>query len=552
MFKTTMTTALLCGTIWATPALAYPYVYVPDANAGTVTVVDAASNTIVRAIPNLPGAQGIAISPDGSRIYVAGGTSGAVTVLGQAQIGNPGQNPVLGAFTGLGNPVAVALSADGSLLFVADAQGNQVLAIDTSTQAVKSSYPAAGSGLSALALDPAGRRLALASGSGSSGTVRLYTLDNGDSVDIALQATPEALAFSNDGATLWITTASGLVAYDLTTGKQTTAAIAGGGDAIACSAREQAVYVAARNNATVYVYPATGGAPATISLGGIPTGLALSPDGTRAYATLSSGLDVIDTGTKQVVKTVSFGQNQAVAGDFVGPGNIWAENTVISSSVGKQISGTVVASDFLSRPLSFDLIKEPASGTLNFTRSTGDYTYTPPAGSSGVASFVWEATATSGVGSPTVPASDPITTTLLIEPTLSAFNAQEADAGAGVDPLDFTLQGSMPLAVTVSSTNKQVIDPANAQLSSGCGSTSLDCTLTLTAGSAKGQTATVTVTATDPSGAAAQQTFSVSINGSGGGGGGGGGGSLSWLLLTLLAGLAILVSLHQRRQHESI
>jgi DNA-binding beta-propeller fold protein YncE len=544
MFKTMIAVAALTMAGWATPAAAYPYIYVPDSSLGTLTVVDAATNTIVRTVSNLVGAYGVTVNPDGSRIYVTEGTNGKVVVLGQAEIDIPSLNPLIGTFSGLGNPVAVAVSPDGKRLFVADAQNDQAVEIYMPTLTLAGIYAAAGPGLSTFALDPAGRRLALASGSGNSGTVRLYTLDSGNHIDIALQSAPEAMTFSSDGATLWIATASGLIAYDPATGNQTPIAIIGGAGAIAYSARAQAVYVAARSSNTVFVYPAAGGAPITISLSAAPTGLALSPDGTRAYATFPGGMVVIDTSSHQVINIVNFGQNQAVDGDFVGPGDIWANNTLIASSVGRQISATVTANDFLSRPLSFNVIKQPANGTLNFTPSTGDYVYTPPAGYSRVESFVWEATATNGGGSPTVPASNPITTTLLIKPTLSTFSAQRAAAGSTLGPLGFTLQGSMPLQVSISSTNKRVIDSTAAQISSGCGTSTFNCTLTLTAGNAKGQTATVTVTATDPSGVATRQTFRVTINGSSGGGGG----SLSWPLLIIFAGLVFL----RRRSYEHV
>ena len=549
MFRTLLAAAFFGGLVWAMPAQAYPYVYVPDATAGTLTVVDSANNTILRTVPSLDGAYGVAVNHDGSRIYVTEGSSGKVAVLGQAEIDNPNQNPVIGEFTGFGNPVGVAVGPHGQLLYVADAQAGQVVEIYMPQLTTRHTYDAAGSGLSALAIDPAGRRVALASGSGTGSVVRVYAEDSDNHVDVALQATPEAMTFSSDGSTLWIATDAGLVAYGLKSGSQSTIPISGGAGAIAYSARQQALYVAARGSDTVYVYPVSGGAPAAITLGGRPTGVALSPDGTRAYATYAGGMAIIDTGTGQVVQTVSFGTtHQAVAGHFIGPGEIWADNTVATGNVGMQISGTVTASDFLSRPLSFDVIKQPADGTLNFDQSTGAYTYTPPAGSSGVEAFVWEATATSGAGSPTEPRSPPITATLVVKPGVSAFSDTTVDPGSTIGPLDFTLQGSTPLDVTVSSTNTNVIDPANAQVSSGCGTSSMNCTLTLTAGSAPGQSATVTVSATDPSGAVGKQTFKVTTTGSSGGGGGG---SLSWPLLALFALLAAVMFINGRR-HESL
>lgn len=548
MYKLMVRALAGAAMLWAIPALAYPYVYVTQPNASSVTVVDAANNTIVRTIPSLGHAQAVAVNSNGTRAYIGGGSAGTVTVLQTAMIADPNQSPVIGSYTSLGDVTAVAVGPLRTTLYVADAGKGQVYAIDMPSSHLTGTYAAAGAGLTTFALDPAGRRLAVASGTGGTSAVRLYDLANGTHTDVSLSAQPTALEFDNQGNTLWIGTSGGIVTYNLTDGSRSSIAVSGGVGALAYDLRAGTLYAASASSAAVYAYPAAGGTPVTVTLPGVPTGLAVSPDGTRAYATTAGGLTVIDTGTNQVATNVSLAQSPSVAGNFVGPGDIYADNTSFADVVGQQLSGSVTAGDYQSRQLSYDVMVQPPKGQLNFTQATGDFTYTPPSGYSGIQSFVWEATASGGTGSPTQPRSRPVTATLLVKPTLSGpFADQKVDAGASIGPLDFSLQGTTPLDVVVTSSNKQAVDPAAAQLSSGCGTSgNLDCTLSLTAGSTKGASATVSVTATDPSGLAAKQSFKVTING----GGGGGGGSLPWPVLAVLAALLIATRM-RRRMHDN-
>lgn len=544
MFKALTSVAALTAILWSGVASAYPYIYVPEASAGTVTVVDAQTNTIVRTLSSLKDAVGVAVNPDGSRAYVAQGTAGKVSVLETDLIASPNANPVIGQFTATGDLSSVTVGPQGKVLYVGDTQNGEVDAIDMSTLSKAGTYQPATTGLDAFALDPAARRLALASGSATSASaVRIYDLASGSHKDITLSAQPEALLFSSDGNTLWIATSQGFETYDIGTGAHSMTAVSGGVRALADSPRAGVLYLAGLSNPDIYAYPAAGGSPTTITLSANPMGLALSPDGSRLYVPRAGGLAVIDTSTDQLLTPVAFGTSPSVVGNFVGPGDIWAANSSVTTSVGQQLSDHVTASDYQSRPLSYEVISPPSRGTLNFTQSTGDYTYTPPSSTySGIQSVVWEAKASGGTGSPTLPSSRPVTTTILIHPSLSAFSDQKVDAGTTLGPFDFTLSGSTPLSVAVASSQKSVVDPSAAVISPGCGTTTLSCTLTLTAGADKGASAIVTVTATDPSGVTATQSFRVSING----GTSSGGGVLPWPVLAVLATLLLMVRTYRR------
>lgn len=546
MYRTLLGAAVLCAGLWVPPAAALPYVYVTDPGNGGLYAIDAATNTIVRQLSALGGARAVAVGADGTRAYVAESGAGAVAVIDPGRLANTGLNPVIGTLNVGGKPVALALGPFDRYLYVADAATDQVEAFDLGAGKPfpVAAYPG-DPGLVDVAISPDGRALALASTSAD--RIAFYNLRhlvNGAAVrtDVALPSAPAALAFSDDGSTLWIATATGFSSYDPATGQVTSHVVSGGTDAVAYAARADTLYFGSATADVVYAYDPAGATTTPIGVSGVPAGLAVSPDGTRAYAVQNCagcGLAVIDTARRQAIAQVTFGQSPATTGRFAGPGFITAENDVASGVSDQQLAGQVSAADGRLRALAYSVIAPPASGQLVMDGS-GHFVYTPASGASGVNAFVWQAAAASGPGSPTDPVSRPVTETLVVAPSLSAFASQTVAPGAVIGPLDFTLDGTRPITVTVASDNAAVVDPATAVIGPGCGTSLLACTLTLSAGTAAGESATVTVTATDPDYVASQQTFTVTIRG----GGAGGGGAFS---LLVLPALAVLLLLRRRR-----
>jgi YVTN family beta-propeller protein len=102
---------------------------------GTVSVLDTASNTIVKHIDVGLHPTGMAIGPSGDRVYVTNANSDTVSVIDTAtntvvntlRVGTAGsdQQPLLG-----GSPNAIAASPDGQTLFVANAAQNAIAVVD--------------------------------------------------------------------------------------------------------------------------------------------------------------------------------------------------------------------------------------------------------------------------------------------------------------------------------------------------------------------------------------------------------------------------------------
>ena len=77
------------------------------------------------------------------------------------------------------------------------------------------------------------------------------------------------------------------------------------------------------SNSVSVINTATNAVVATVVVGTNPFGVAVTPDGTRAYvantSSSSNSVSVINTATNTVVATVAVGNNPTALGNFIGP-----------------------------------------------------------------------------------------------------------------------------------------------------------------------------------------------------------------------------------------
>ncbi|MGH8272536.1 MAG: Ig-like domain-containing protein, partial [Gammaproteobacteria bacterium] len=415
-----------------------------------------------------------------------------MAVIDATKIANPNESPILQQLAVGGQPIALALDTRTNLLYVADAENNQAASYDLGNVDPDNPKPVAtynvGEGFTDMALSPDGQTLALTSTATPAITLynlRLIAVGLQGKTVVSLNSPPRALAFNARGDTLWIATQAGFSSYSLTSGAVVNIAESGGTTSVAFSPRLQLVYFGAGSGNIVYSYDAGTGQVNQIGTYAAVSGLALSADGTRLYATQNCsncGLAVISTAQGQALTQTKFGTAPATRGKFASPGAISAANATFVGASGVQLSATLKATDRNNRSLTYTGITQPASGALALN-PTGDFTYTPPTGYSGLQSFVWQAAATSGDGSPVNPASPPITETLAIRPVLSTIADQKADAGNTIGPLTFTISGSLPFTIRAASSQSGVVDPGNISFSDGCGTSSLSCSISMKTGS---------------------------------------------------------------------
>ncbi|MDN5864754.1 MAG: hypothetical protein L0I62_06000 [Gammaproteobacteria bacterium] len=562
MLRFSRLAALLGALLIAAPLAAQPLVYVTDPSADTLTAINSGNNTIERTLGSIDQARAVSISADGTRVYVAATAAngaGIVVVIDGAKVADQNQDPVIAEIKVGGDPVAVAYDTISGLLYVADAETKNVKAykldgLDPDNPQAAATYDG-GDSLDAMALSPDGQLLALASTQANS--VTLYNLrliaagQSGESI-LTLDAAPLALQYSPLGEKLWIATDKGFAVFDASTGVLSSTQISGGTNSIAPDPRTGRIYFGATSG-DVYVHTPNSPLIDTIATNGPVSGIALSADGTRLYAVQrcnNCGLTVIDTAIGQAFHQIFFGTAPDTAGQFAGPGAIYAPNGATSGAVDEQMSGSVKASDYNNRSLAYAVIQPPLHGQLNFN-TTGDYAYTPLTGSSGVEAFAWQAIASSGEGSPNEARSRPIIQTLYILPTVSTIGDQTGQPDSTLGPLEFSIAGSTPLLLKLKSSNSDLVAAGQITVSSGCGTTSMDCTLKVPIKNVANGSTKITLTAIGPDGLTASSSFAVKV----GSGENDGGGALAPFVLgglLLMAGLALARRRRQRKAHEGV
>jgi DNA-binding beta-propeller fold protein YncE len=346
---------------------------------------------------SLGGADAIAISPDGHFVYVAGGTAdslltfsrdaatGRLTQLAGATGCLRNGRTDCGPVTGLDAPAAIAISPDGTSLYVASGAGTLTAFQRDATTGVLTQLPTgtgclsdgdfagctAVGGLaraSAVALTPDGRTL-IAAGTDDDAVV----------------------SFRRDPATGALTRASCVSASAATAGC-TASPLIGGPRGLAVKSNGLTVWVAAARADSIVslqIDPTTGGLSPSPGPGGClrrlassdcraaralddPRGLAASADGTRVYA-VSAQSDGI-----------------AVLGPQLAPNCLRVRATTVAN---KAHSVVLACSDPNGDKITLELGKLPRHGRIGgLVKATGSLTYTPLPGYTGADSFTYTAT----------------------------------------------------------------------------------------------------------------------------------------------------------------
>ncbi|MCH7883579.1 YncE family protein, partial [Patescibacteria group bacterium] len=124
-------------------------IYVTDRATPIVSVIDTATNRIVKTIAVGIGPGGIAITPDGRHVYVTNRMANTVSVI------NTAANDVIATiFIGSGNsPTGVAITPDGERIYVTNSGSASVSVIDRITNTIIDTVMV-GRGASGIAITP--------------------------------------------------------------------------------------------------------------------------------------------------------------------------------------------------------------------------------------------------------------------------------------------------------------------------------------------------------------------------------------------------------------
>jgi YVTN family beta-propeller protein len=112
-------------------------VFVTDLFAGTVSVIDAGSNTAIATIAVGGALLEATASPDASEVYVSSADLGVVSVI------DPATNTVVDTIPVGGSPSAIAFTPDSAKAYVIDNGSDTVSVIDTATarSSARSPFP---------------------------------------------------------------------------------------------------------------------------------------------------------------------------------------------------------------------------------------------------------------------------------------------------------------------------------------------------------------------------------------------------------------------------
>ena len=105
-------------------------VYTANSGSNSVGVIDTSTNLLIATVGVRAGAAGIAITPNGARAYVTNNATTTVSVI------DTSNNAVIDTITVGDAPVGIAVRPDGSGAFVANNLGGGVSVIDTLTNTV--------------------------------------------------------------------------------------------------------------------------------------------------------------------------------------------------------------------------------------------------------------------------------------------------------------------------------------------------------------------------------------------------------------------------------
>jgi YVTN family beta-propeller protein len=286
--------------------------------------------------------------------YISNGAAGTISILDTAT------DTITGTISGLTNTRAQAITPNGRYLYVIQANpANSIAVIDTSTNTLLTTITTNINTPSDLAATPNGEYIYVTS-SGNANISRISTATNQASL-ISLGAFSQFITINPAGTFAWVyTLASGFRVINLATDSVgSLITLNAPVTDILFGADGTKVYVAVAGGADdVLVFNAvTPGLSATINVGDNPSSLSRTPDGSFIYVTNQAGnsVSVIRTSDNTVSHTITGVGSGPISGAITPHGHRFY-NVNLTSTDGSRISTT--SNDVTG---TFDLPSAPAN-----------------------------------------------------------------------------------------------------------------------------------------------------------------------------------------------
>ncbi|WP_051574708.1 tandem-95 repeat protein [Mycobacterium sp. URHB0044] len=400
-----------------------------DTIAMTITASDGTTTVPVQidipigAIPiavrtDVPGVSGAgAVAATNTRAYVTNRDAGTVTVIDTLT------GTVVGTFAAGVAPDGIAVKQTGTRLYVSSSTNNTVTVIDTATGAVKATIAVATP--SALTMSPSGG-VVYVTNYDTATVTRISTSTNkiDATIKLPIGSHPTGIAVSPDTTKIYVTstTETGATTVLVFASSSRTAAVIGGlsssATGLVVSPDNSKLYVSAADGSVTVIDVKTRAVVRTIQVGGVPTGVAISKDGTTIVVTddagrvaafdASSGTMLDDVATRGTSGPLSQRPAAAISPDgtelyvtdydtgVVHVVSLTAPNarptagtptTGVPSTTSGAITGTVGVTDADGDPLTYSVSGAPTKGKV-VLNANGTFTYTPTAAARHAASAV--------------------------------------------------------------------------------------------------------------------------------------------------------------------
>jgi YVTN family beta-propeller protein len=292
-------------------------------HANVVSVIDTRTDTVVDTIPVGDNPIGVVGSPDGAKVYVVNNNDATMSVI------DTKSNTVVATIEGLGNgALQVAITPDGTRLYVTNfgehadvgIPGTTVSVIDTEINAVIATIPGLGPNPTGLAVTPDGKRVYVSNELALTVSVIDTATNTIIGPPIPVGIVPASVTITPDGRRAYVTNlVVGTVSVIDTETNTVIATIKVGeqplGSAVTPDGRR--LYVVNKFSASVSVIDTSTNTvihTITEGLGRGPSGAAITPDGAKLYVSNNNADDVdpeipdtvsvIDTQTNTVIATV--------------------------------------------------------------------------------------------------------------------------------------------------------------------------------------------------------------------------------------------------------
>jgi YVTN family beta-propeller protein len=295
---------------------AAPFAYIPNMYSHDVSVIDTAVNRVVTTIAAGTNGAAVAITRDGSRVYIQG--------LDGLGIIDSATNTVIGSIPVKGYLEGMVVHPLGTPLYVVDQDSSSVFIVDTMTKSVTGSIPLGTRNPIGIDVNHAGTRVYVANAFSNSVSV-VDIRANVLIANVAVGEEPVGVAIDPDGGKVYVANRRSGTVSVLDTATNTVVAtilVQGGPAFLTVSPNGRRLYVANQYAWRVDVIDtATNAVVARIGVGNSPTGIDIDRGGYRVYVAnvFSNTISVIDTALNVVVATVSVGSTPAAVGHFITP-----------------------------------------------------------------------------------------------------------------------------------------------------------------------------------------------------------------------------------------